>query len=123
MSEGNSRYLVEARALTKTYLTPASTVTVFEDLNWGIPRGRLVAVIGPSGKHPMSENDPRIIAFENDYEISKHWAEELVKPAQISLSRCFTIEVKRAADARILYVAWSRKDRGSTIAYLARISS
>ena len=37
------------------------------------------AVIGPSGKHPMSENDPRIIAFENDYEISKHWAEELVK--------------------------------------------
>ena len=49
MSEGNSRYLVEARALTKTYLTPASTVTVFEDLNWGIPRGRLVAVIGPSG--------------------------------------------------------------------------
>jgi nucleoside-diphosphate-sugar epimerase len=37
------------------------------------------AVIGPSGKHPMNENDPRIAAFENDYEISKHWAEELVK--------------------------------------------
>jgi nucleoside-diphosphate-sugar epimerase len=37
------------------------------------------AVIGPSGKYPMSENDPRITAFENDYEISKHWAEELVK--------------------------------------------
>jgi nucleoside-diphosphate-sugar epimerase len=37
------------------------------------------AVIGPSGKYPMNENDPRIIAFENDYEISKHWAEELVK--------------------------------------------
>jgi len=37
------------------------------------------AVIGPSGKFPMSENDPRITAFENDYEISKHWAEELVK--------------------------------------------
>jgi len=36
-------------------------------------------VLGPSGKYPMSENDPRIIAFENDYEISKHWAEELVK--------------------------------------------
>ena len=49
MNEGNSTFLVEARALTKTYLTPASTVTVFEDLNWGIPRGRLVAVIGPSG--------------------------------------------------------------------------
>lgn len=37
------------------------------------------AVIGPSGKYPMTENDPRITAFENDYEISKHWAEELVK--------------------------------------------
>ena len=37
------------------------------------------AVIGPSGKYPMSESDPRISAFENDYEISKHWAEELVK--------------------------------------------
>jgi len=36
-------------------------------------------VFGPSGKYPMSENDPRIIAFENDYEISKYWAEELVK--------------------------------------------
>ena len=37
------------------------------------------AVIGPSGKYPMSENDPRIVAFENDYEISKYWAEGLVK--------------------------------------------
>lgn len=37
------------------------------------------AVIGPSDKNPMNENDPRLTAFENDYEISKHWAEELVK--------------------------------------------
>lgn len=37
------------------------------------------AVIGPSGKYPMNENDPRITAFENDYEITKHWGEELVK--------------------------------------------
>jgi nucleoside-diphosphate-sugar epimerase len=37
------------------------------------------AVIGPSDKYPMSENDPRITSFENDYEISKHLAEELVK--------------------------------------------
>ena len=37
------------------------------------------AVIGPSDKYPMTESDPRITAFENDYEISKHWAEELVK--------------------------------------------
>ena len=37
------------------------------------------AVMGPSGKNPIKENDPRTIAFENDYEISKHWAEQLVK--------------------------------------------
>ena len=37
------------------------------------------AVIGPSGKHPMSESDPRVVAFENDYEITKHLAEELVR--------------------------------------------
>ena len=37
------------------------------------------AVIGPSGKFPLCEKDPRITAFENDYEISKYWAEELVK--------------------------------------------
>jgi nucleoside-diphosphate-sugar epimerase len=37
------------------------------------------AVLGPSGKYPMREQDPRTIAFENDYEISKYWAEELVK--------------------------------------------
>lgn len=37
------------------------------------------AVIGPSDKLPLSEDDPRLTAFENDYEISKHWAEGLVK--------------------------------------------
>ncbi len=37
------------------------------------------AVLGPSGKNPLRENDPRITAFENDYEISKYWAEQLVK--------------------------------------------
>lgn len=37
------------------------------------------AVIGPSDKFPMRECDPRITAFENDYEISKHLAEELVR--------------------------------------------
>jgi nucleoside-diphosphate-sugar epimerase len=36
-------------------------------------------VIGPSDKMPMNEDDPRITAFENEYEISKYWAEELVK--------------------------------------------
>jgi len=37
------------------------------------------AVLGPSGKFPVSEGDPRLVAFENDYEISKHWAEQVVK--------------------------------------------
>lgn len=42
-------FLAETRALTKIYSTPASRVAVFEDVNWGIARGRLVAIIGPSG--------------------------------------------------------------------------
>jgi lipoprotein-releasing system ATP-binding protein len=41
--------LMEARSLTKVYAMPASRVVVFEDLNWVLPRHRLVAVIGPSG--------------------------------------------------------------------------
>jgi lipoprotein-releasing system ATP-binding protein len=41
--------LVEVKNLTKVYAVPAAQVIVFEDLNWGIPPGQLVAVIGPSG--------------------------------------------------------------------------
>lgn len=37
------------------------------------------AVIGNSLNIPLNENDPRITPMENDYEISKYWAEELVK--------------------------------------------
>jgi nucleoside-diphosphate-sugar epimerase len=37
------------------------------------------AVLGPSRKHPVCEDDPRLTAFENDYEISKHCAEEIVR--------------------------------------------
>lgn len=37
------------------------------------------AVIGPSGKHPMSENDPRVVTLENDYEVTKHLSEELAR--------------------------------------------
>ena len=37
------------------------------------------AVMGNSLEVPLSEDAPRIIPFENDYEISKYWAEELVK--------------------------------------------
>ncbi|MGZ5245571.1 MAG: NAD-dependent epimerase/dehydratase family protein [Flavitalea sp.] len=37
------------------------------------------AVMGNSLNLPLSENDPRITPLENDYEISKYWAEELVK--------------------------------------------
>jgi nucleoside-diphosphate-sugar epimerase len=36
-------------------------------------------VFGPSLKNPMSENDPRIISFESDYDLTKHLAEELVR--------------------------------------------
>jgi nucleoside-diphosphate-sugar epimerase len=36
-------------------------------------------VLGPSFTYPIAEEDPRITPFENDYEISKHCAEELVK--------------------------------------------
>lgn len=37
------------------------------------------AVLGNSLDVPLTEDDPRINPFENDYEISKYWAEELVK--------------------------------------------
>lgn len=36
-------------------------------------------VLGPSFNYPIAEDDLRITPFENDYEISKHCAEELVK--------------------------------------------
>jgi nucleoside-diphosphate-sugar epimerase len=37
------------------------------------------AVLGPSKDQPVAEDDPRFTPFENDYEISKHCAEELLK--------------------------------------------
>ena len=49
------------------------------------------AVLGPSPNIPLCENDPRINAFENDYEISKHWAEQLVK--EYSRKGLFTLIV------------------------------
>jgi len=50
MSDGISApSLIEAKDLTRIYTTPASQVVVFENLNFVIPRRRLVAVIGPSG--------------------------------------------------------------------------
>jgi len=36
------------------------------------------AVFGPSINHPLSENDPRTIGFNNDYDLSKCIAERLV---------------------------------------------
>jgi len=41
--------MIEAKDLAKVYRTPASQVTVFENLNVHIERGKLVGVIGPSG--------------------------------------------------------------------------
>lgn len=37
------------------------------------------AVLGPSKDRPVTEEDLRFTPFENDYEISKHCAEELVR--------------------------------------------
>ncbi len=37
------------------------------------------AVFGPSLNIPLTENDPRIESFDNDYDFSKHMAENLVR--------------------------------------------
>lgn len=37
------------------------------------------AVFGPSLNIPLTENDPRIESFENDYDFAKHMAENLVR--------------------------------------------
>ncbi len=36
-------------------------------------------VIGPSLKRPMTENDPRIISFDNDYELTKFMSEKVAE--------------------------------------------
>lgn len=36
-------------------------------------------VFGPSLKTPLCENDPRIVSFESDYDLTKHLAENLVR--------------------------------------------
>jgi len=41
--------IVQAVGLTKVYRTPASEVTVFEDVHLEVPEGKVIAVIGPSG--------------------------------------------------------------------------
>jgi lipoprotein-releasing system ATP-binding protein len=41
--------MIDARNLTKIYKTPASTVTVFENLNLSVEQGKLVSIVGPSG--------------------------------------------------------------------------
>lgn len=54
-------------------------------------------VIGASLKEPLTENDPRIAAFNNDYELTKFLAENLVKEYKdkglhtiiVSLSKVF----------------------------------
>ncbi|MBL0129825.1 MAG: NAD-dependent epimerase/dehydratase family protein [Chitinophagaceae bacterium] len=37
------------------------------------------AVFGPSLKTPLCENDPRIVSFESDYDLTKHLAENLIR--------------------------------------------
>src|SRR5215467_11528763 len=41
--------MIEGINLTKIYKTPASTVTVFENLNLSVEHGKLVSIIGASG--------------------------------------------------------------------------
>ena len=49
MSSAIQTLMIEATDLTKVYKTPASQVTVFENVNVRIERGKLIGVIGPSG--------------------------------------------------------------------------
>ena len=46
-------------------------------------------VIGPSLHQPMSESDPRITGFDNDYDLSKYLAEKLVM--EYAMKGLFTI--------------------------------
>ena len=41
--------MIEGINLTKVYKTPASTVTVFENLNLSVEQGKLVSIVGASG--------------------------------------------------------------------------
>ena len=41
--------ILKAEGLTKTYVSAAGPVTVFEDLNLEIAEGEMVAIVGPSG--------------------------------------------------------------------------
>src|SRR5215471_18587852 len=41
--------LLRAHRLTKTYVSAAGPITVFEDLNLEIAEGEMVAIVGPSG--------------------------------------------------------------------------
>jgi len=41
--------LLKAQGLTKTYVSAAGPITVFEDLNLEIAEGEMVAIVGPSG--------------------------------------------------------------------------
>lgn len=50
------------------------------------------ALLGPSFEDPVAEEDPRITPYENDYEISKHCAEELLK--EYAEKGLFTVSVR-----------------------------
>jgi lipoprotein-releasing system ATP-binding protein len=49
MNNAGAPLMIEGTDLAKVYRTPASQVTVFENLNVRIERGKLVGVIGASG--------------------------------------------------------------------------
>ena len=81
------------------------------------------AVIGPSGDRPVSETDPRLTPFENDYERSKYCAEELVReyvnkglqaviispsrvygPGLLTISNPLTLLIRNALCRKIAFV-------------------
>ncbi len=41
--------ILEAKQLGKTYVTPARTLSVLEDVNFSLEPGEVVAIVGPSG--------------------------------------------------------------------------
>jgi putative ABC transport system ATP-binding protein len=45
----DSRFLLEARSLTKKVTSPEGELTILDDVSFGIARGESAAIVGPSG--------------------------------------------------------------------------
>lgn len=81
------------------------------------------AVFGPSLREPITENDPRSIAFDNHYDLSKHLAEQevykymeeghsavIVNPSRVfgpglkTSSNAITAMIKKAIEGKIIFL-------------------